>query len=117
MSGLQKELRPKGFEVLEAAVNEDADIPAFVKQFNPSFPVGIANAFTALEYLQWPRTQRPLVPFIVFIDPQGVIRAQYTGADAQFFDEQQDQHIRAEIWKLLGQTNAPAKSKSKHAER
>lgn len=75
--------------------------------------MGRASAFAALDYLQWPRSQRPLVPFIVFIDQKGMIRAQYTGADTQFFDDQQEQHIRAEITKLLPASQAPAKSPSK----
>ena len=40
----------------------------------------------ALDYIQWPRNKRPLVPFVVFIDRNGVIRAQYTGVDEGFFD-------------------------------
>ncbi len=87
--------------MLEAAVNEDGDIPDFLRKFNPPFPVGKAGGLNALEYIQWPKGERPLVPFLVFIDRQGMIRAQYTGADADYLNDQQDQHIRAEILKLL----------------
>ena len=113
MSGIQKDLGPKGLEVMEAAVDSNPNLAAFVQQYKPPFPVGTAPALSALEYIQWPRDQRPLVPFMVFIDRQGVIRAQYTGVDSVFFeDSTMDQHIRAEIEKLLSELAAPAKPKS-----
>jgi hypothetical protein len=110
LSGIEKDLGPKGLAVLETAVNDNADIPGFIQQFKPPFPVGSAPAPAALQFIQWPPDQRPLVPFMVFIDRLGVIRAQYTGADASFFDDNMDQHIRGEIEKLLSE--APAKPKT-----
>ena len=109
MSGIAKDLEPKGLAFLETAVNENADIPGFLQQFKPPFPVGSAPAQAALQFIQWPPDKRPLVPFMVFIDRMGVIRAQYTGADESFFDDNMDQHIRGEIEKLLAE--GPAKSK------
>lgn len=98
---LLPELGPKGFAVIEAAINENPDIPAFISQFKVPFPVGTAGVMSALDYIQWPKDKRPLVPFLVFIDRQGVIRAQYTGVDEAFFDGQQKQHMRDEAEKLL----------------
>jgi hypothetical protein len=113
LSGIQTELKPKGFEVVEAAINENADVPGFIAQYKPPFPVGTAGALPALQYLEWPPDKRPLVPLMVFIDRMGIMRAQYTGADEDFFNEQQmDQHIRAEAEKLLAQRAPPAKGKS-----
>ncbi len=94
-------------------MNENADLASFQQQFKPPFPVGTISAATALEYIQWPQDKRPLVPFMVFIDRKGVIRAQYTGADSDFFDESKmDQHIRAVLEKLLSEPAGPAKPKS-----
>jgi hypothetical protein len=99
--------------VLEAAINQNPDIPGFIAQYKPSFPVGTADAGAALQYLEWPQDKRPLVPLMVFVDRQGIIRSEYSGADADFFNEQQmDQHIRAEAQKLLAERAAPAKKKS-----
>jgi hypothetical protein len=114
LSGIEKDLKPRGFEVAEAAVNEDANIPDFIKTYNPPFPVGRAMG-NALEYMQWPSGQRPLVPFMVFIDRQGMIRAQYTGVDNAFFDEAQEKHIREEAEKLLGGGGKPAKKTKRKA--
>ena len=52
--------------------------------------------------------QRPLVPLMMFIDRKGMVRAQYSGLDEKFFDDQQDQHIREAAEKLLAESAAPA---------
>lgn len=111
MSGIEKDLGPKGFAVVEAAVNDNPEIPDFVQRFQPNFPVGTAPGDSALGYLQWPRDKVPLVPLMVFIDRKGMIRAQYSGHDAEFFNDQQDQHIRAEAEKLLAEGATPVKKK------
>ena len=94
-------------------MNDNPDIPGFLRQFNPPFPVGTAGGAPALEYLQWPKDERPLVPLMVFIDRKGMIRAQYSGKDEKFFDDQQDQHIREQALKLLNERAAPSKAKAK----
>ncbi len=111
MSGIEKDLGPKGFAVIEAAVNDNADVPGFIRTYNPPFPVGTASGLGALEYMQWPPSQRPLVPLMAFIDRMGVIRAQYSGVDTNFFDDDMDKHIREEVDKLLKE-GAPRSTKS-----
>jgi peroxiredoxin len=109
------ELAPKGLAVVEAALNENPDIGSFVAQFKVPFPVGTASVLPALDYIQWPKDKRPLVPFLVFIDRNGVIRAQYTGVDEAFFDAQQEQHMRDEAEKLLNEGSGKAKPAHKPA--
>ncbi len=103
------ELAPKGLAVVEAALNENPNISSFISQFKVPFPVGTAGVMSALDYIQWPKDKRPLVPFVVFIDRNGVIRAQYTGVDEAFFDNQQEQHMREEAQKLLNEGGGNAK--------
>jgi peroxiredoxin len=103
------ELAPKGLAVIEAALNENPNISSFVSQFKVPFPVGTAGVMSALDYIQWPKDKRPLVPFLVFIDRNGVIRAQYTGVDEAFFDNQQEQHMREQAEKLLNEGGGNAK--------
>jgi hypothetical protein len=98
--------------VVEAAVNDNPDVPGFIQRFHPPFPVGIAGGQAALDYMQWPKDERPLVPLMVFIDRKGMIRAQYSGLDEKFFDDQQDQHIRDIVLKLLTESAVPIKKKS-----
>jgi peroxiredoxin len=106
LDDIYKDLSPKGFQVVEAALNENPDIPSFVSQYKVPFPVGTSTVLAALDYIQWPKDKRPLVPFVVFIDRKGVIRAQYTGVDEAFFDNQQDQHMREEAEKLLNESGS-----------
>jgi peroxiredoxin len=104
LEGLYPELSPKGVAVVEAALNPNADVAGFVSQFKVPWPVGTAEVLPVLDYIQWPKDKRPVVPFLVFIDRQGVIRAQYTYAtDAAFFDDQPENHIRDEVAKLLSE--------------
>jgi peroxiredoxin len=103
LEGMYPEFAPKGFAVVEAALNQNPDVPNFVSQFKVPWSVGTAGVMAALDYIQWPKDKRPLVPFVVFIDRQGVIRSQYTGADEAFFDANQEQHLRDEITKLLNE--------------
>lgn len=103
------DLAPKGLAVVEAALNENPNIASFVSQFKVPFPVGTAGVMSALDYIQWPKDKRPLVPFLVFIDRNGVIRSQFTGVDEKFFDAQQEQHMRDEAEKLLNEGGVKAK--------
>jgi hypothetical protein len=112
LSGIEKDLGPKGFAVVEAALNDNPDIPGFINRYQPNFPVGTAPGNEALGYLQWPKDKVPLVPLMVFLDRQGTIRAQYSGHDADFFNDQQDQHIREEAQKLLAESATPSKKKA-----
>jgi peroxiredoxin len=114
VEGIYPELAPKGFAVVEAVVNDNPDVPAFVSQFKVPWPVGTAGVLAAVDYIQWPHNKVPQVPFVVFIDRQGVIRAQYTGVDEAFFDNQQEQHIREEAEKLLNEGGAKAKPAPAH---
>ncbi len=92
-------------------MNDNPDLPGFIQRFQPPFPIGTAASQTALDYLQWPADQRPLVPLMVFIDRKGMIRAQYSGLDEKFFDDQQDQHIREVAQKLLAESATPSGKK------
>ena len=114
---IYNELAPKGLAVVEAALNQNPNVPQFVNEYHVPWPVGTGEVLPALDYMQWPKDQRPLVPFLVFIDRKGVIRAQYTGVDEKFFDDQLGQHMRDEIEILLNE-GAPAQRKRtthKHA--
>ncbi len=102
LTKLQNEYGPRGFQVLATAIEDMAkmDVPGFIQQFQPSFPVGYNYRDSVLEYLQHPAMFRLLMPQLVFIDRRGVIRAQYSGDD-QFFAGDQEKNIGEMIEKLL----------------
>lgn len=102
MSKMQAEYGPRGFQVLATAIEDMArmNLPGFVKQFNPGFPVGFNDRDSVLSYLQHPSMLRLMMPQLVFIDRQGTIRKQLSGDDP-FFTRDQEKNIRNEIETLL----------------
>jgi len=112
LSGIEKELGPKGFAVVAGTLNDDPNIPDFIQRFTPSFPVGEANKQDAINYMQFDPAQRlPFVPYMVFIDRKGVIRAQYTGSDKILDETQSDKLLREEALKFLNErATKPKKS-------
>lgn len=100
---------------MEGAIDPNPDLGSFMQRFNPPFPVGIANNVAALGYMEISPMVRSFVPFMVFIDRQGVIRAQFTGGDQGFFAEKMDENIREQALKLLNEPSAANKPKRKKA--
>jgi Redoxin len=111
LSGIQKDLGPKGFEVLEGALNTDANLQLFKRQFLPPFPVGMANQMDALQFMQISLVVRTFVPYIAFIDRKGIIRAQFTGGDLT--DDSLEKVLRENAEKLVNEPSRPAKPKAK----
>jgi peroxiredoxin len=114
LSTMQNEYGPRGLQVLASAIEDMAamNVPDFIKRFRPPFPVGFDNQNAVQEYLQHPVIFRLLMPQLVFIDRQGIIRAQYAGDD-KFFAEDQEKHLRDQIEALL--KDAPAAHKKQAA--
>jgi peroxiredoxin len=102
---LQSEFAARGVQVIECAVNTNADslIPDFVKSYKTNFPVGFNFDMDYIfgPYLQHPEGKSPSMPILVFIDRKGAIRGEYEGADDFISSPNQEQNIRAEIQKLL----------------
>ncbi len=117
---LQQEYRARGLQVIAVAFNQDAQarLPGFVKKLNLSFPVGTATQMSVFQYLQLSFARQYSVPFLVFMDGSGVIRAQFTGDDAFF--KGTEANMRSNIEALLKRgapsgtgTAPPAKSPQK----
>ena len=102
---LYKELGPKGFQPLAIAAGLDHKplIPQFIKEFGLTFPVGFTDRDQAMPYLQIAKIESFMVPQLVFIDKQGMIREQHVGGDDLFKDE--ENNTRKKVLQLL--TAAP----------
>jgi len=102
LSTMQNEYGPRGLQVLACATEDMAamNVPDFIQRFHPPFPVGYKFRDPVMEYLQHPTQFKMLMPQLVFIDRQEAIRAQYSGED-KFFAEDQEKHIREQIEELL----------------
>ena len=94
---------PRGVQVLECAFNDDAssDLPNFLRQFRPPFPVGYNARGPVVSFLQIPILDpRPLyVPHLVFLDRKGMIRGDIPGESD--FMKDFERNIPAELEKLL----------------
>jgi hypothetical protein len=112
----QKEYGPRGFQVVESAIETGADknVAGFVQAFHTNFPVGFIDPYTAIGFMQHPPAVGPHMPMLAFLDRKGVIRAQYEGDDAKFFGDDQEKNIRAQIEGLLNASGAKSASKKTH---
>jgi peroxiredoxin len=101
----QNEFGPRGFQVLASAIEEQAraDVPEFVRRFNPPFPVGYNQLRQALDFMQHPPMVGPVMPLLAFIDREGVVRAQYEGQEPFLAADQVEKNLRAKILELLNQ--------------
>jgi hypothetical protein len=101
----QNEFGARGFQALGSAVEAAAktDLPGFLRQFNPPFPVGYNQLMPVLDFMQHPPMVGPRMPLIAFIDRQGILQAQYEGQEAFLAQDQMGKNIRAKIMELLGE--------------
>ena len=106
---IQQEYAPKGVQVLGAVFNPEANTEwgAFTHTFaHDLFPIGITTDTTVGEFVEHPPGIK-YIPMMVFIDKQGVIRAQHLGIDeekAHFFVEATEvQNIKGELDKIIKQ--------------
>ena len=84
--------------------------PAFLR-FAPLFQVGYNSNVEAVAFLQHSNMLMLYMPCLVFIDQDGVIRAQYEGRDS-FLEETSQESIRAKLEDMLAKPPAkkpPAK--------
>ena len=94
-------MKARGFEVLMAAVNPNADVLGFARQYQTSFPVGTANYEQARGFLQLSVMRQAYVPWFTLIDRKGDIRLVAFGNEVLFTNE--DANIRNEVGKLLAE--------------
>jgi thiol-disulfide isomerase/thioredoxin len=98
-----REYAPKGVQFLECAFSPTSEqqLPQFIQQFQPAFPVGWSNdpAVRALLGYSPMDTRLSYVPHMVFLDAHGMIRDDYP-ADSDLF-KNPETNIRAELDKLL----------------
>ena len=104
---LQREYRARGLQAIAVAFNSDAParLPELVKKLNLSFPTGTASQLSVFQHLQLSFMKQYSVPFLAFVDGNGVIRAQFTGDDPFF--KNTEANMRSNIEALLKRGSAP----------
>jgi peroxiredoxin len=116
LSKAQREYGPRGLQVLASATEDmaAAALPGFLRQFDPPFPVGINTTTEFVTYMQHPTMLQLYMPGLVFIDKDGIIRAQYEGRDPFLEETGVEKNIRAKVEEMLKTpTAAPKKTAAK----
>lgn len=115
LNKIQKDYGDKGVQVIATAIEpmSSLHIAAFEKQFAPQFPVGYSEQGYVQKFLGHPENDPMLVPQVVFVDKNGIIRAQLSGEDASMNKDIQEKTLRDTLEKTLkdglGPAVAPAK--------
>src|SRR5581483_3596680 len=78
MNRLQQEYGPRGLQVIDVAVNQNADllVENFAKDFQTNFPVGWTPSSEMLSFMGFSMAARYVVPQLVLIDRNGYIHYQ-----------------------------------------
>ena len=116
LTKMQNDYASRGLQVLASATEDMAAsaLPAFLRQYKPPFPVGYNSNLESVAFLQHSSMLMLYMPGLVFIDKDGMIRAQYEGRDSFLESTSAEKNIRAKIEELLGGgTPAPKKSPAK----
>ena len=112
MSRFQREYGSQGFQALDIAVNDNADllVENFVKDYQVAFPVGWLPRDQMLSFMGF-KDGRFVVPQLVIIDRKGNIRYQTPPLENEDWDKlMKEDVIKQHIEELLGTSNS-----AKHA--
>jgi thiol-disulfide isomerase/thioredoxin len=111
MTKLQQEYGPRGLQVIDVAINPNADllVENFAKDFEVNFPVGWATAQQMQSFMGFSATDRYVVPQLVLIDRKGNIHYQTPATSSDdWIKLMSEQAIRQHIEELLGSTGSAA---------
>ncbi len=103
MTKLQQEYGPRGLQVIDVAVNQNADllVDNFAKEEQVNFPVGWTPSGTMTAFMGF-SSERYVVPQLVLIDRQGNIHYQTPATEDDKWDKlMQEATIRQHIDQLL----------------
>ncbi len=113
LTKLQQEYGPRGFQVVVSAIEDMAkmNVPDFIRNFKPAYPVGYTQREVAETYLEHPVMFRLMMPQVVVIDRKGTIRAQYAGTDSFISNEADQEKNFRELLEPLLKEDATARHK------
>ncbi len=112
MTKLQEEFGPRGLQVLDVAVNPNADllVENFAKDFHVNFPVGFVSPDRMTAFMGWSNA-RYVVPQLVLIDRKGFIHYQTPSTETDEWDKlMKEEAVRAHIEELLNASGSTASS-------
>jgi peroxiredoxin len=108
MSKFQREYGPQGFQAIDVAVNDNADllVENFVKDYQVAFPVGWMSKDQMISFMGF-KDGRFVVPQMVLIDRKGNIRYQTPPLENEDWDKlMKEDVLKQHIEELLGTNNS-----------
>lgn len=108
MSKFQHEFGPQGFQAIDVAVNDNADllVENFVKDYQVAFPVGWMSRDQMISFMGF-KDGRFVVPQLVIIDRKGNIRYQTPALENDDWDKlMKEDAIKQHIEELLGASSS-----------
>lgn len=114
MTRLQQEYGSRGLQVIDVAVNPNADllVDDFAKEQQVDFPVGWTPSANMTTFMGFP-PERYVVPQLILIDRQGYIHFQTPATeDSQWDKLMKEENIRQNIEKLLSMNGKSQKLSS-----
>jgi thiol-disulfide isomerase/thioredoxin len=112
MSGYQKEFGARGFQAIDVAVNENADllVENFAKDYQVAFPVGWTPRDQMISFMGF-ENGRFVVPQMVLIDRKGYIHYKTPALENEDWDKQmKPEVIREHIEELLSSGASASRS-------
>lgn len=112
MSKFQEEYGPRGLQVIDVAVNPNADllVDNFAKDFHVNFPVGWALQPQAASFMGFSSAYF-VVPQLALIDRKGYIRYQTPAMEDENWDKlMKEDALRQHIEELLSQGSSASRS-------
>jgi thiol-disulfide isomerase/thioredoxin len=103
LNRIQKDYAGKDVQVIASAIEpmSSLNIPSFTKTFQVAFPVGYNDQRYIAKFLGRGPDDPLLMPQLVFVDRNGVIRAQLSGEDAAMNKDIQDKSLRETLEKTM----------------
>lgn len=116
MSKFQQEFGPRGLQVLDIAVNDNADllVENFAKEFQVNFPVGWTLKDQMISFMGWTSSYY-VVPQLVLIDRKGYIHWQTPEREepgGEWDKMMKEEVVRQRLEELLSQNASASRSKS-----
>ena len=112
MTKFQQEFGPKGFQAIDIAVNDNADllVEHFSKDYQVGFPVGWTNRDQMISFMGFSSSYF-VVPQFVLIDRKGYIHYQTPAKEDENWDKlMKEDAIRQHIEELLSPSSSASRS-------
>jgi glutaredoxin len=103
LNHIRKDYPEKDVAILASAIEpmSSLNIPDFQKKIGPAFPVGYNDQKYVASFLGYKPNDPLMMPQLVFVDRNGVIRIQYSGDNPALANDIQEKSLRDALEKTI----------------